>query len=111
MSRILKGLFGKRMTVASKLPTRPMASQKVAFAHPEKRRTFPLVYYNWVEQKVALEKVQNQKSEPKVVASSPKRPRGRKEFLGHLIHNRKITDIDDMQRWSEFRRKLIYGTY
>ncbi|KAH8284916.1 hypothetical protein KR054_002822 [Drosophila jambulina] len=113
MNRILNGLLGRRPTLARGFATPPTVNMQFSFVHPEKRRTFPAVYYNWndMPMRLARERAQNAEMGPEVVVTSGDNPRRRKGCIRNLIHNRGSSIFTNMQKWSELRRKIIYGVY
>ncbi|KAH8245892.1 hypothetical protein KR038_010965 [Drosophila bunnanda] len=113
MKHILNGLLGRGLTLIRGVATRANVGQQMGFVHPEKRRTFPIVYFNWKEVPQALAQGKTPKTEisPEILESSGNRPYSRKGYLRHLSQNKGNVPFTDVYRWSEFRRKLIYGVY
>ncbi|KAH8253099.1 hypothetical protein KR032_003599 [Drosophila birchii] len=111
MSRILNGLFSKGLTLARGFSTRPQIYPQSDYIHPEKRRTFPIVYYTWDELPNSLGQEKAQEFQPEIVASPEEKPYSRKSYLRHLFLNKGNNFLNDVHRWSEFRRKLVYGVY
>ncbi|XP_020803526.1 uncharacterized protein LOC110180207 [Drosophila serrata] len=112
MNRMLNGLLGKGLTLTRGIASRAKVSQQ-GFVHPEKRRTFPIVYFNWKEVPQTLAQKVRQETEinPQIVATSGGRARRRKCGLRHFFQDKSSILFSDVHRWSEFRRKLIYGVY
>ncbi|XP_052843379.1 uncharacterized protein LOC128256795 [Drosophila gunungcola] len=109
MFKILKSLRGKGMFHTRGYQTRPKICQEPGvFVHPELRRTIPLVYFNKSELPFKLDLELHFK--PQCGISTVERQRRCKEYFRQFC-TRQRSCFSDTYYWSEFRRKIIYGSY
>uniref|UniRef100_A0A6P4E9R3 Uncharacterized protein LOC108037993 n=1 Tax=Drosophila rhopaloa TaxID=1041015 RepID=A0A6P4E9R3_DRORH len=109
MIKILKRLRGKGSYLVRGYQTRPkICQQPGVFVHPEVRRTIPLVYFkkNDLHYKLDLELL----SRPDCSISTLERQRRSQEYFRQFC-KRQRSCFSDTYHWSEFRRKMIYGSY
>ncbi|EDV35690.1 uncharacterized protein Dana_GF12601 [Drosophila ananassae] len=116
MSRKLNTLVGRTPVVRNFIRSIGMHTKFYAdvssSCHPEQRRTLPSVYLNKIEMMPILE-TELHPSEwktrrPKMATTIQRR--GKKDHFDEL-YKKEQRCYSDSYRWSEFRRKFIYGSY
>ncbi|XP_017126295.1 uncharacterized protein LOC108145406 [Drosophila elegans] len=109
MFQILKRLPREAKSLIRGYQTRPKICQEPGvFVHPELRRTIPLVYFNKSELPFKLDLELH--SKPQCGISPGERQRRCKEYFRQFC-KRQRSCFSDTYYWSEFRRKMIYGSY
>ncbi|XP_017061306.1 uncharacterized protein LOC108101471 [Drosophila ficusphila] len=109
MIQILKRLRGKGISLVRGFQTRPNICQKSGeFVHPELRRTIPLVYFSQTELPYKLD-FTLATSKGCQISPFEKKRRSNEYFKEFCKKQRNC--FSSTYYWSEFRRKMIYGSY
>ncbi|XP_016943084.2 uncharacterized protein [Drosophila suzukii] len=109
MIKIFKSLRGKGRCLVREFQTRPKIYQEPGvFVHPELRRSIPLVYFRRgdLPQKLDLKLHSSRNCE----ISPLERNKRCKEYFRQFCR-RQHSCFSRTYHWSEFRRKMIYGSY